>query len=974
MNSESSGDRRSSSAGDEDGGRSSASSIESAAQVRRIFDVVMDLPTAQRGRAVEALTEGRPTQRDELLRLLEQDRRVRLEEATRAGPWPSASGDPADGAAASSSQDAMLLAAPAPHSIGGYRILEEIGRGGFGVVYRASTTTGVRQVVALKLLRTTVDSPNAIRRFRREAEILRRLHHPNIAGFFDAGVADGRPYVVMEHVEGIDIVEHCDRNRLSIDDRLALFGSVCEAVKHAHEQLVVHRDLKPANILVASDGAPKLVDFGIATFILDELQADTKLVTVGAERAMTPDYASPEQLRGSHLNAVTIDVYALGVILYELLSGHRPHRFDHRAALEQFAESIEHETPVAPSDRITTTEEVLEAAPRADSATTRRRITPEHVAEVRSTRIERLRRRLAGDLDLIVLKAIRAEPLRRYPSVEALMDDIRRHRAGEPVRAAPDSVVYRARKFVRRHRVGLASLAAVAVATTVAMILALQSLRAQAKVARAEAERATVEARADRAEADVASARADAASARADAASALADAAVADARAEAKRREELERLTSLLVAEAATSGGTVKARLAMTRVIERFLDWMVAQEDVPTGLRVDHARSGSALLEVVAHTFDAMGSADPEQIASIIARSEEFVTRWGDLGSQGAASASEALTAQSLMRNNLARLHRSLAFNGPSKEESGRAALDQAKQAVALAREAIAAAAMDGVDAESSREAHAALLEALATQSDIAYRFAHRAIAMDQAWTTYETAIVALIDQLDRAESTSIVDVGDQATVDLAAAAARAAARVGKRYEDLQYPQLAKMHYVEALRLGDVVVAAASTIAPAIARRAAVAHKDQLLWASRIERELGERDASSRHLDEFELAITALRSPDPDVEKDLGDGATLHEWRAQAAWDAADLATAAAEYQQAEEAVGAAIQVASSGNSQLLARRATFATSVAQALDQAGRCDECVAAAKTAWERWAQLRNATKDQRDLMNWLGQWVK
>jgi tetratricopeptide (TPR) repeat protein len=303
--------------------------------------------------------------------------------------------------------------------VGPYRVLREIGRGGMGSVYLADKADGDYEgQFALKVIRRGMDSEEVLRRFRSERRILTQLDHPQIARVFDGGTtADGRPYFVMEHVEGRPITEYCDEENLSISRRLELFLAVCSAVHFAHQNLVVHRDLKPANILVTRAGVPKLLDFGIAK-LLDPDRTEPAL-TVLERRPMTPLYASPEQLRGKQVTTAS-DVYSLGVLLYLLLTGRPPYGLTPPEGEELFKAVCEDDPP-----------------------------RPSTVAG------DMLRRRLAGDLDNIVLRAMQKDPQRRYASVEQLAEDIRRHLEGLPVLARPDTAFYRAGKFVRRHRLGV---------------------------------------------------------------------------------------------------------------------------------------------------------------------------------------------------------------------------------------------------------------------------------------------------------------------------------------------------------------------------------------------------------------------------------------------------------------------------------------------------------------------------------------
>jgi serine/threonine-protein kinase len=346
-------------------------------------------------------------------------------------------------------------------SVGPWRIERRIASGGMGSVYLAVRSDGqFRQQVAIKVVKRGMDSEEVLRRFAQERRTLGALDHPNIARLLDAGVtADGRPALVMEYVPGTPISEYCDEHRLGIDERLRLFRTVCEAVRAAHRVLVVHRDLKPGNILVTPEGVPKLLDFGIAKLLAED-SGDAH--TIAAERRLTPEYASPEQVAGRPLTTAT-DVYSLGVILYELLTGRRPYKLSTRSAGE-LERVIGHQTPPPPS----------EAPTRAPDS------PQEDTARLRQTTPRRLRRALAGDLDNIVLMAMRKEPERRYQSVEQLAMDIDRHLGGLPVIARPDTLGYRTTKFLRRHAVGMSLTAAIALLGVTAVgAVAWQSLVAR---------------------------------------------------------------------------------------------------------------------------------------------------------------------------------------------------------------------------------------------------------------------------------------------------------------------------------------------------------------------------------------------------------------------------------------------------------------------------------------------------------------
>jgi eukaryotic-like serine/threonine-protein kinase len=347
-------------------------------------------------------------------------------------------------------------------AVGVYRLIEPLGRGGMGEVYLAERADGrFEQKVAVKLIKRGMDSVEILRRFARERRILARLEHPGIARLLDGGeTPDGRPYFVMERVEGEPITDYCRARGVPLEDRLRLFALCCDAVDAAHRGLVVHRDLKPSNILVTPDGQVKLLDFGIAK-LLGEEDGEMQLTRLG-ERVITPAYAAPEQILGGGVTIVT-DVFALGVVLYELLTGALP--YDRRATTpHELAARVERERAERPS-------------------TVARRITETDGADRKR---QRWVRRLRGDLDTITMKALAHEPERRYSSAAALGEDVRRYLTSRPVEARPDSRGYRLRKFVMRHRLGVAASGVVAAAVLVALAVSL----AETAAARREARRA----------------------------------------------------------------------------------------------------------------------------------------------------------------------------------------------------------------------------------------------------------------------------------------------------------------------------------------------------------------------------------------------------------------------------------------------------------------------------------------------------
>jgi serine/threonine protein kinase len=336
-------------------------------------------------------------------------------------------------------------------TVGPYRLVRVLGRGGMGAVFLASRADHqFEKEVALKILPLGMTSPEAVRRFHRERRIVARLEDPRIARLLDGGVSeDGTPYFVMEYVDGEPLDEYCDAHRLSIARRLTLFLDVCDAVEHAHRHFIVHRDLKPRNILVSGEGSVKLLDFGIAR-ILEPEDDEEDLTRTGHAHPMTLSYASPEQVRGEPITTAS-DVYALGVLLYKLLTGLHPYRREFTSPSDA-ERVICGETPTVPSRRLAAEES-------------------REIAEARDASLSKLQRELSGDLDAIVLTAMRKEPSRRYPSVHQLSEDLRRHLQGYPVRARKDSVGYRASRFVRRHRIGFA--ASVTVAALAAALMAV---------------------------------------------------------------------------------------------------------------------------------------------------------------------------------------------------------------------------------------------------------------------------------------------------------------------------------------------------------------------------------------------------------------------------------------------------------------------------------------------------------------------
>jgi len=419
------------------------------ARVRIVLDAVLDLDPSQREAALNRLCDD-PDTRREVESLLAADAAAGdfLDRGVEDLAAPLLAGGDLD-------QDDI---APGER-LGPYRILREIGRGGMGAVYFAERADGeYRQEVAIKLVKRGMDTDEIVARFRRERQILAGLPHPHIARLLDGGVTpDGRPFLVMEHVAGTPITRYCEERELSVEARLRLFQRVCRAVARAHQSLVVHRDIKPSNVLVTDAGEVKLLDFGIARLLEPEASESGALTRAGA-RFATRDVASPELQRGEPVGTAS-DIYQLGLLLYEILAGRPAYRLAGKTTAE--------------IERTICVEE------------------PSHPSQAAGGRGTRRGRRLHGDLDAITLTALRKEPERRYASAEALADDIERHLTGEVLRAAPDSTAYRARKFARRHRVGLAVTALLAILVAAFGAFYTLQMRAERDRARMEAVKAT---------------------------------------------------------------------------------------------------------------------------------------------------------------------------------------------------------------------------------------------------------------------------------------------------------------------------------------------------------------------------------------------------------------------------------------------------------------------------------------------------
>ncbi len=419
-------------------------------QLSPLLDELLDLPEPERQARLAEVRAENPQLGDELAALLLDSQSAQVKDFL-AKPLLNA---------ANQAPESTL----AGQRLGAYVLESPLGQGGTGSVWRATREDGrFTGAVAIKLLHLSLLGRAGAERFKREGDILARLTHPNIAHLLDAGVtAGGQPYLVIELVEGERIDRHCDLKRLDVNARLALFDKVLSAVAHAHTHLVIHRDIKPGNILVTPDGTVKLLDFGIAKLLEDEATAGevTELTRDGG-RVLTPEYAAPEQLRGEAITTAT-DVYALGVLLYQLLSGRHPTSPDSGTSAEVVRATLETDAQIM----------------------SRAATTPD------------LRRLLQGDLDNITAQALRKLPSERYGTVAAFAEDLRRHRAHEPVSARADSLGYRTRKFVRRHRGAVASALVLILAITFGVIgTVTQSIRAseQARIAAQERDRAVKE-------------------------------------------------------------------------------------------------------------------------------------------------------------------------------------------------------------------------------------------------------------------------------------------------------------------------------------------------------------------------------------------------------------------------------------------------------------------------------------------------
>ena len=402
-----------------------------------IFERALNEAPETRSAFLDSVCKDDPSLRDEVEELLEHHGKVEEQSFLERGALAAPSVSP------ESDADDPYIGT----DFGPYRILRRQGGGGMGSIYLATRRTDYRQQVAVKVLRPGLDTDSILRRFRNEIQILAALGgHENIAGLLDAGTTDdGLPYFVMEFVDGEPLDNYCDRHGHTIAERIALFRRVCAAVHFAHQHMVIHRDLKMSNILVRSDGVPKLIDFGIAKLTTPELSAQTLVPTLAGHRLMTPDYASPEQVRGNPLTAAT-DVYSLGIVLHELLVGRRPYVLSEWPE-EDFVDVICDYKPPPPSESL-----------ERDSASLG------EISRLRGVTPKALCGTLSGDLDSIVLKALRKEPQRRYAAAEDLADDLERFLDDRPVAARRLGTRERVYRWCHRNPVPLALFATVALA------------------------------------------------------------------------------------------------------------------------------------------------------------------------------------------------------------------------------------------------------------------------------------------------------------------------------------------------------------------------------------------------------------------------------------------------------------------------------------------------------------------------------
>jgi eukaryotic-like serine/threonine-protein kinase len=450
-------------------------------RIRDLFEQATDLPLTQRDEFLNRSCNDDPQLRDELKALLESDG-TRAESARSRGLLTGAIGAAVESSTRTRREEII------GSTIGPYRLTRILGHGGTGTVYLGERIDRQYSAqVAIKVVEAAALNAEIGRRFKAERQILASLNHPNIARLIDAGESpEGYPYLVMEYVHGEMIDKYCDRLRLNVEQRVELLLKVCGAVQYAHQNLVVHRDLKPGNILVAPDGTPKLLDFGIAKLLDTSDAAAALALTRMNDRVLTPEYASPEQILGQPVTTAS-DVYSLGVVLYELLTGLRPYKVSTTSQLE-----LERTICVLDPARASTVIRQALSSAANDPAPSR---NIHSLTEARQMTPMRLQARLSGDLDSILMRALRKEALHRYSSVEQFANDLRRHLAREAVFARQGNWVYYAQRFARRHTLGVsAAVGFIVMLTTALIFMSVQNKRIAEQRDAANREKQTSEA------------------------------------------------------------------------------------------------------------------------------------------------------------------------------------------------------------------------------------------------------------------------------------------------------------------------------------------------------------------------------------------------------------------------------------------------------------------------------------------------
>ncbi len=445
------------------------------AQIRQIFDGALERQQQDRAAYLQAVCAG-----DEQLRREVESLLASHEDSEEFMSTPAAD-------LKMLALDVSSASVPRVPRVGPYQLEKRIGRGGMGSVWLGTRADqAYHKKVAVKMVKRGMDSAEILRRFRMERQVLARLDHPNIARLIDGGsTPEGSPYLVMEYVEGTPIDQYCESHTSTISERLNLFRSVCAAVQYAHSNLVVHRDIKAGNILVTADGIPKLLDFGIAKLMDADLSPSMAAETRPEFRPMTLEYASPEQIRGEPITTAS-DVYSLGVLLYRLLTGRFPFSGADMRSRMAMQQAICDKEPPKPSSVALSGED--SSVPQA---TQKINLAQE---ESREKARRRLKKKLAGDLDVIILKALRKDPARRYGSAEQFSEDVRRYLEGKPVEARGDSLGYRLTKFVGRNPAGVTAAAVVLVLLLGSVAwLGVMAQREQGQIAAARAREMALE-------------------------------------------------------------------------------------------------------------------------------------------------------------------------------------------------------------------------------------------------------------------------------------------------------------------------------------------------------------------------------------------------------------------------------------------------------------------------------------------------